>query len=37
MLRRFYDWVISWAETPYGTWALFLLAFSEASFFPNTP
>ena len=37
MLRRLYDWVISWAETPYGTWALFLLAFSEASFFPIPP
>ncbi|OEU67294.1 MAG: cytochrome B, partial [Desulfobacterales bacterium PC51MH44] len=37
MLRRLYDWVLSWAETPYGTWALFLLAFSESSFFPIPP
>jgi len=37
MLRRLYDWVLHWAETPYGTWALFLLAFSEASFFPIPP
>jgi membrane protein YqaA with SNARE-associated domain len=37
MLRRFYDWVLHWAETPYGAWALFLLAFSESSFFPIPP
>jgi len=32
-----YDWVIRWAETPYGDWALFLIAFSESSFFPIPP
>jgi len=37
MLRNLYDWVLRWAETPYGTWALFLLAFSESSFFPIPP
>jgi len=37
MLRKLYDWVLHWAETPYGTWALFLLAFSESSFFPIPP
>lgn len=37
MLRRLYDWVLRWAETPYGSWALFLLAFSESSFFPIPP
>jgi len=37
MLRRLYDWVLSWADTPYGSWALFLLAFSESSFFPIPP
>jgi len=37
MLRRLYDWVLSWAKTPYGSWALFLLAFSESSFFPIPP
>ena len=37
MLRRLYDWVLSWAETPYGAWALFLLAFCESSFFPIPP
>lgn len=37
MLRRLYDWVLHWAETPYSTWALFFLAFAEASFFPIPP
>lgn len=37
MLRRLYDWVLHWAETPYGAWALFLLAFAESSFFPIPP
>jgi membrane protein YqaA with SNARE-associated domain len=37
MLRRLYDWVLNWAETPYGTWALFILAFCESSFFPIPP
>jgi membrane protein YqaA with SNARE-associated domain len=37
MLRKLYDWVLHWAETPYGTWALFFLAFCESSFFPIPP
>ena len=37
MLKRLYDWVLHWADTPYGGWALFLLAFSESSFFPIPP
>jgi len=37
MLRRLYDWVLHLAETPYGSWALFLLAFCESSFFPIPP
>jgi membrane protein YqaA with SNARE-associated domain len=37
VLRRLYDWVLRWAETPYGTWALFILAFCESSFFPIPP
>jgi len=36
-LKRFYQWVLHWAETPYGTWALFLLAVAESSFFPIPP
>ncbi|MBT8338771.1 MAG: DedA family protein [Desulfatitalea sp.] len=37
MLRRLYDWVLRWAKTPYAAWALFVLAFAEASFFPIPP
>lgn len=37
MLRKAYDWVMHWAETPYGVPALFLLAFAESSFFPIPP
>ena len=37
MLRGLYNWVLHWAATPYGTWALFLLALSESSFFPIPP
>lgn len=37
MFRRTYDWVLSWADTPYGMPALFLLAFAEATFFPVPP
>jgi membrane protein YqaA with SNARE-associated domain len=36
-LRRLYDWVLSWARTPYGGAALFLIAFVESSFFPIPP
>jgi len=35
--RRLYDWILHWAETPYGGWALFVLAFAESSFFPVPP
>jgi membrane protein YqaA with SNARE-associated domain len=37
ILRKLYDWVLHWADTPYGPVALFLLAFAEASFFPIPP
>ena len=37
MLRKSYDWVMQWAESPYGTWALFWLALAESSFFPIPP
>ncbi len=36
-IRRLYDWTIHWAETPHSTWALFVLAFCESSFFPIPP
>lgn len=37
LVRRLYDWVLSWANTPYGVPALGILAFAEASFFPVPP
>ncbi len=37
LVRRLYDWVLRWAETPYGSWALLVLAFCESSFFPIPP
>ncbi len=36
-IRRLYDWVIGWADRPHGPWALAILSFSEASFFPVPP
>lgn len=36
-LRRLYDWVLHWADTPYAIPALFLLSFAESSFFPIPP
>ena len=37
IFRRTYDWVLHWAETPYGPIALFVLAVAESSFFPIPP
>ena len=37
LMRRLYGWVLHFAETPLGTWALFILAFAESSFFPIPP
>lgn len=36
-VRRLYDWVLHWAYTPYGLWALVALSFAESSFFPIPP
>ncbi|MCX7958811.1 MAG: hypothetical protein N3B13_07165, partial [Deltaproteobacteria bacterium] len=36
-MKKLYDWVLHWAETPYGAPALFLIAFAESSFFPIPP
>jgi membrane protein YqaA with SNARE-associated domain len=36
-LRRLYAWVLSWADTPWGPFALFMLSFVESSFFPIPP
>ncbi len=37
IVERLYKWVLHWAETPYGTPALFVLSFAESSFFPVPP
>jgi membrane protein YqaA with SNARE-associated domain len=37
IVRKLYDWVLHWAETRYAVPALFLLAFTESSFFPVPP
>lgn len=36
-LHELLAWVEGFAATPYGTWALFLIAFAESSFFPIPP
>lgn len=36
-IRRLYDWVLELAEHRHATWALFIVAFAEASFFPIPP
>lgn len=37
LIRRLYDWVLHWADTPYGVPALFFLALAESSVFPLPP
>lgn len=37
LFKRLYGWVISWADSPYGAPALFVIAFLESSFFPIPP
>ncbi len=37
VLKRLYAWVLSWADSPYGVPALFLIALAESSFFPIPP
>ncbi len=36
-IKNLYNWVLSWAQTKYGTLALFILAFIESVFFPIPP
>ena len=36
-LRRLYDWVLSWADSRYGTAGLAAISFAESSFFPIPP
>jgi membrane protein YqaA with SNARE-associated domain len=35
--RKLYNWVLHWAETPYGLPALVIISFTESSFFPLPP
>ncbi len=37
LMIRLYDWISHWLRTPYGVWALFLVAVAESSFFPIPP
>lgn len=37
LLKRMYHWVVGWADSKFGTPALFALSFVEASFFPIPP
>lgn len=37
MIADLTNWIIHWASTPYGVYALFLLALTESSFFPLPP
>ncbi len=36
-VRRLYDWTLRWSGSPRAPWALGVLAFAEASFFPVPP
>jgi membrane protein YqaA with SNARE-associated domain len=36
-MRRLYNWVLKWADSPYSVTALFILAFTESVFFPVPP
>ncbi len=37
MLRKTYNWILGWAHSRHAPWALFVLAFTESSFFPIPP
>ena len=37
LIHDLYAWMEAWAESPYGSIALFVLAFFESSFFPLPP
>jgi membrane protein YqaA with SNARE-associated domain len=36
-IRQIYDKSLLWVQSPYGVWALFLIAVAESSFFPIPP
>ena len=37
IVRRLYDWSLSWSDSRYGTPALAVMSFAESSFFPIPP
>jgi membrane protein YqaA with SNARE-associated domain len=37
IIRSLYDWVLHWSATPYALPALFIISFTESSFFPIPP
>lgn len=37
VIRRLYNWTVSWADRPGGSHALFWISFAESSFFPIPP
>lgn len=37
IVKRLYDWMLSWGESRWGAVALFIFAFAESSFFPIPP
>jgi len=37
VIKQLYEWILHWAQTPYGPIALFLLSYGEALFFPVPP
>lgn len=37
LVRRLYNWMLSWAESPWAGWAMFLFAMAEAIIFPIPP
>jgi membrane protein YqaA with SNARE-associated domain len=37
MIRKLYDWVLSWADSRYGLAGLAAISFAESSFFPIPP
>lgn len=37
IVRKCYNWVLSWSDSKWGGTALFLFAFAEATFFPIPP
>lgn len=37
MISTFFDWTLAWVDTPYGIWALFLIAFVESFFLLPPP